>query len=156
MRAEHLLHGAPALFELRLGQVCQALRLDLEPLVDLLLRRDILIDVTCFVAQVQHHAIAHGLIVLVGVDVRPEDLDALLLILLEQRRAGETNQHRPRQQRLHRLVQFARLCAVAFIDENKHLAAGVEALRQITLDILDVGIDVLVAEFIARAELVNQ
>ena len=75
-RAQHLLHRAPALLELGLGDVGQALRLELEPLIDLGLRGDVLVDVARLVAQVEHDAVAHRLVVLVGVDVRAEDLDA--------------------------------------------------------------------------------
>ena len=73
---EHLLHRAPALLELGLGEVGQPLGLGLEPLVDLLLRGDALVDVARLVAQVEHHAVPHGLVELVGVDVAAEDLDA--------------------------------------------------------------------------------
>ena len=52
----------------------------LEPLVDLLLRRDVLVDVPRLVAQIQHDLVLHRLVELVGVDVAAEDLDALLLV----------------------------------------------------------------------------
>ena len=91
--AEHLLHRAPALLELGLGQIGQSLGLGLEPLVDLRLRGDVLVDVARLVAQIEHHAVLHRLVELVGVDVAAEDLDALLLVGLQQRRAGEADEH---------------------------------------------------------------
>ena len=94
-------------------------------------RGDVLVDVARLVAQVEHHAVAHRLVVLVGVDVRAEGLDAASLVVLEQRRAGEADQHRVRQQRLHRLVQLAGLGAVALVHEDEDLALGVEALGQV-------------------------
>ena len=137
---EDLLHRAPALLELRPGQVGQALGLDLEPLVDLGLRRDVLVDVAGLVAQIQHHAVLHRLVEFVGVDVRPKDLDALLLVLLQERRAGEADEHRPRQDGLHRLVQLAGLGAVALVHEHEEVALGMEILGQAALDLRDEGL----------------
>ena len=97
-------------------------------MIDLRLRRDLLVDVARFVAQVEHNAVAHRLVVLVGVDVWPEGLDAPPLVGSEQRGPGEADQHRPRQQRLHRIVELARLGAVALVNEDEDLALGVEAL----------------------------
>ena len=102
--AEHLLHGAPLLLELGAGKVRQPLSFGFEPLIHLLRRGEVLVDVAGLVAQVQHDAVPHGLVELVGVDVAAEDLEALLLVGLEQRRAGEADEHGPRQDRLHRLV----------------------------------------------------
>ena len=134
-RGEHLLHRAPALLELGLGDVGEPLGLQLEPLVHLRLRGDALVDVARLVAQVEHHAVAHRLVVLVGVDVGAEGLDAAALVALEQRRAGEADQHRAGQQRLHRLVQLARLGAVALVHEDEDLALGAKALGQVALDV---------------------
>jgi len=83
---QRLLYGAPALLELGLGEVGQPLGLQLEPLVDLRLRCDVLVDVARLVAQVQHHTVAHRLVVLVGMDVGAEGLDAAALVGLEQGR----------------------------------------------------------------------
>ena len=80
LAGEHLLHRAPALLELRLGQIGQPLGLGLEPLVDLRLGGDVLVDVPRLVAQVEHHPVLHRLVELVGVDVAAEDLDAPLLV----------------------------------------------------------------------------
>ena len=60
--------------------IVQSLGLGREPLVDLRLGGDVLVNVPRFVAQIQHYAVLHRLIELVGVDVAAEDLDALLLI----------------------------------------------------------------------------
>ena len=126
LAGQHLLHRAPALLELRLGQIGQALGLGLEPLVDLRLRGDALVDVPRLVAQIQHHPVLHRLVELVGVDVAAEDLDALLLVRLQQRRAGEADEHRARQDGLHRLVQLAGLGAVALVHEDEQVALGPE------------------------------
>ena len=66
--ADDLLHRAPALLQLGLGQVGHALGLELEPLVDLVGRGQVLVDVAGLVAQVEHHAVLDGLVELVGVD----------------------------------------------------------------------------------------
>ena len=157
LAGQHLLHRAPALLELRLGQIGQALGLGLEPLVDLRLRGDALVDVARLVAQVEHHAVLHRLVELVGVDVAAKDLDALLLVGLQQRRAGEADEHGVRQDRLHRLVQLAGLGAVALVHEDVEVALGLEAGRQGLLHLLDVAGDVadLFAVLLA-AELVDQ
>ncbi|MCY1298899.1 hypothetical protein D9M70_484080 [compost metagenome] len=126
---QHFLHGSPALLELGLGQIVQALGLGLEPLIDLLLRGDVLVDVAGLVAQVEHHAIGHRLIELVGVDVAAKHLDALLLVGLEQWRACEADKCRVGQDHLHGFVQFTRLGAVALVDEHIEIALGTEVWR---------------------------
>ena len=90
-------------------------------------------------------------------DVAAEDLDALLLVGLQQRRAGEADEHRVRQDGLHRLVQLAGLGAVALVHEDEEVALGREVRRQRLLQLLDVAGDVadLLAVFLA-AELVDQ
>ena len=157
LAAEHLLHRAPALLELRLGEIGQALGLGLEPLVDLCLRGDVLVDVARLVAQIEHHAVLHRLVELVGVDVAAEDFDALLLVGLQQRRAGEADEHGVRQDRLHGLVQVAGLRAVALVDEDEEIAFGLEVGRQGFLHFFDIAGDVadLFAVFLA-AEFVDQ
>ena len=54
----------------------------------------------------------------------------LLLVGLEQRRAGEADEHGVRQDRLHRLVQVAGLGAVALVDEDEEVALGRKSWRQ--------------------------
>jgi hypothetical protein len=76
------------------------------------------------------------------VDVAPEDLDALLLVGLEQRRAGEPDEDRAGQDGLHGLVQVAGLGAVALVDEHEQVALGLEALGQRLLQLLDEALDV--------------
>jgi hypothetical protein len=94
LAGEHPPHGPPLLLELVLGQIGEALGLGLEPLVDLGLVGQGLVDVPRLVAQVQHHALSHCLVELVGVDVGAEDLDAGLLVRLQQGRAGEADEER--------------------------------------------------------------
>ena len=141
LAGQHLLHRAPALLELRLGQVVQPLGLGLEPLVDLRLRGDVLVDVPRLVAQVEHHAVPHRLVELVGVDVAAEDLDALLLVGLQQRRAGEADEHRIRAG-----CAFIALCSspdwVRWHSSTKtiEVALGLEVRRQRFLQLLDVSL----------------
>ena len=151
-RAQDPLHRAPALLELGLSHIGQPTSLEVKPLIDLGLRGDVLVDVARLVAQVQHHAVAHCLVVLVGVDVRPEGFDTPLLVAFEQRRPGEADQHGSRQQRLHRVVELTGLGAVALIYEDKDIALGVEVFGQVAANVLDKFIDVA---FFGRAELVD-
>ncbi len=121
-RTEHVLHRAPLLFQFVLLPVVQPLGLGLEPCVDLVLRAKPLVDVAGLVDQVEHDLVLDRLAELVGVDVAAKDLQAGLLVLLQQRRAGEADEDGIRHDRLHQLVQPAALRAVAFVDEHEHLA----------------------------------
>ena len=114
--------------------VVQPLGLGVEPGVDLLLRAQPLVDVARLVDQVEHHLILHRLAELVGVDVAAEDFEAGLLVLLEQRRAGEADEDRVGQHRLHHAVQLAALGAVALVDEDENLAHRLARLRFQFLD----------------------
>ena len=60
------------------------------------------------------------------------------LSVFQQRRAGEADEHRARQDLLHRLVQLAGLCAVALVHEDEEIAFGFEVRRQSLLHLLDV------------------
>jgi hypothetical protein len=82
---QDLLHGAPALLELGLGEGGEPLGLGLEPLIDLGRRGDALVDVARLVAQVEDHAVLHGLVELVGVDVAPK---ISMLFFLSALRSG--------------------------------------------------------------------
>ena len=70
---------------------------------------------------------------LVGVDVAAEDFDAPLPVRLEERSAGEADEDPVRQNGLHRLVQFARLRAVALVHEDEQLALSVAIVRKVLL-----------------------
>ncbi len=145
------------MLQLCLGQVGQPFGFDLEPLVNLGLRHDVLVYVPRLVAQIQHHAIRHRLVKFVGVDVAAKDFDALFLVGFQQRCAGEADEHRVRQNRLHRLMQITGLRPVAFIHEHIQIALGHEILGQGFFHFLDVALDV--PHFLAvfpSAELVNQ
>jgi len=124
-----------------------------EPTIDLVLRGDVLVDVPRFVAQIQHDTVAHGFVVLVGVDVRAEGLDARLLVALQQRRSGETDQHRLGKHLPHGAVEFAGLGAVTFIDEDEDFAGGPEAARKLTTEIGEESIEIV---FIGGSEFVNE
>ena len=127
---EQLLHRGPLLFKLLLAQSGETLGLGVEPLIYLLLGFDSLIDIPRLVAQIQHHAITHRLVELVGVNVRAEYFDGFFLVQLHQRRAGKTDKQRLWQQALHGPMQLAGLGAVALIDKDKQLALGAEVRGQ--------------------------
>src|SRR5450755_899136 len=126
--ADHLLHGAPAFLEFGTGQIGHAIGLGLEPLVHLGGRGQALIDVAGFVAQVEHHAVIHGLVELVGVDETAERCQAGFFVRLEQGRASEPDEHRAGEQLLHGPVHNARLRPVRLVDEDEDIALGNEAL----------------------------
>ena len=86
-------------------------------------------------------------------DVGAEGLNAASLVLLEQRRAGEADQHSPRQQGLHGVVEFAGLGAVAFVHEDEDLAFRVKAFGQVAADVPDERVNVA---FLRGVELLHQ
>ena len=89
-------------------------------------------------------------------DVAAEDLDASLLVGLQQRRAGEADEHGVGQDGLHRLVQLARLGAVALVHKHVEVALGLETGGRAALQFLDVArVPDFLAVFLA-AELVDQ
>ena len=80
------------------------------------------------------------------------------LVGLEQRRAGEADEHRARQQLLHGVVHLAGLRAVSLVDEDEDVALGSEVLRDLRAQFLDelaVGLG-LVGLAVGAAELVDQ
>ena len=156
LRTQHLLHRAPALLELSLGDIGQPLGLALEPLVNPGLRGDVLVNIPRLVAQIEHYAVAGRLIVFVGVYIRSEYLDASALVGLEQRGSGETDQRRLGQECLHCLVQLAGLGAVALVHKDKDGPLGAEVWGQTLPDLCNVGVDILVAHPLRRTEFVDQ
>ena len=144
------LHGAPLAFQFALLPGGEVGRLGFKPLIHPLLRTQPLIDVTGFVHQIQHHLVFDAFAVLVGVDPAAEHLQAGGLVLLEQGRAGEADEHGLGQQRFHHAMQLATLGAVALIHEDEqlpHCRAG------LGLDLFEIGLKVV---DIAHAELVHQ
>ena len=119
--AEHLLQGAPMIFQLGLLPVVQSPGLGLKPGVDLLRRAEPLVDIPRLVDQVQYHPVCHALTEFVGVNVAAEDFPAGSAVLRQQRGAGEADEHRAGQQRLHHPVQLAALDAVTLVDEQEQL-----------------------------------
>ncbi len=89
-----------------------------------------LVNVPCFVAQVQHHAVGNGLVELVGVNVGAKDLYGLFLVLFHQRRASKADEHSAGQQLFHCLMQPAGLSAMALVYKNEQVAFGAEVLGQ--------------------------
>src|SRR5699024_7598048 len=125
----------PALLELVFTEIGHALGVDLEPLIDPLWAREFLLDVSSLVAKVQNHAIFNSLIEFVGVDVGAEGLNTGSLILLKKRCAGKADEHRIRQQFLHRTVKLAALGTVSLIDEDEEIAFRTEPLEQGLLEL---------------------
>ena len=109
-----------------------------------------MLDVACFIDQIEHHFVLHGLAEFVGVDVTAENFEARRLVLFEQRRAGETDEHGARQQCLHRLVQFAGLRAMALVHEDEQFA---DRRTRLLLQLLNEGVEILHA---LLAKLMNQ
>ena len=120
--AHQLLHRRPALAQDRLLEVVQALGLLLEPRVDGRLRGEPLRHVAGLVLQVEDDAVGHALVELVGVDVGAEDVPRHLLVLAQERRAGEADEDRALQPALHLLVHVAALGAVALVHEDVEAA----------------------------------
>ena len=149
-RTEHLLHRAPLLAQCGLLPVVQALRLGLEPSVHLLRRSQFLRNVARLIDKIENHLVLNRLAELVGVDVSAEHFEAGLLVLLQERRAGKADEHRARQQRLHRLVQLAALGAMALVHEDEQLA---DRRARLLLQFLDESIEIIHA---LLAELVDQ
>ena len=120
--------------------VVEALRLGLEPLVDLLLRAELLRDVARLVHQIEDRAVLHGLAELIGVDVPAEHLEARLTVLLEQRCPREADEDGTGQEDLHRLVQLAGLRAVALVHEHEQFPYGRAGLL---LQLFNEGVEVV-------------
>ena len=79
------------------------------------------------VLEVEDHAVGHALVELVGVDVGAEYVPRHLLVLAQERRAGEADEDRALQPALHLPVHVAALRAVALVHE--HVEAPVHRRR---------------------------
>ena len=64
-------------------------------------------------------------------NIAAKHLNALLLVRLEQRRAGKADEHRVGQQRGHGLMQVAALGAVAFVHKHVDVAFGLKVFGQV-------------------------
>ena len=73
--------------------------------------------------------VGHALVELVGVDVGAEDVPRHLLVLAQERRAGEADEDRALQPALHLLVHVAALGAVALVHEHVEAPAAPAAAR---------------------------
>ena len=156
LRTQDVPHRGPPLSQLVLCEIGQSLSLAFEPLVDLVLRRDSLINVTRLVTQIEHHSVAYGLVVLVGVDIWTERLDAALLVVLEEGCPGEADQHGVRQQGLHGAVKFSGLGPMALVHEDEDFARRVETAWEAAPDFPDVGLEFLITDLVGSTEFVNQ
>ena len=112
------------------GVIGKPARLGLEPSIHFVGRSQALVNVAGLVYQVQHHAIGHGLVVLVGVDVGAENLHRGLLVLSQQGCAGKADKHGVGENGFHGLVEFAALCAVRFVYKDEEFPLGAKVRRQ--------------------------
>ena len=131
-------HVRPGLAQHGLFVVVQATGLGGEPVVDLLRRAEVLGHVAGAVLEVEHHAVADGLVELVGVDVGAEDVAGGLLVFPQQGGAGEADEDGVGEPRLQLAVQGAALGAVALVDED--VEAAVDGGRRgvcVGFDLLD-------------------
>ena len=60
----------------------------------------------------------------IGMDVTAEDLDAALFVRSQEGGTSEADEHSSRQDRLHCLVEFSRLGAVAFVHKDEEVSLG--------------------------------
>ena len=125
---------APFLTQGLLLPVVQPLGFGVEPGVYFLVRSQALVDVARFIHQIEHDAVFHRLAEFIGMDVAAEDFQAGLLVLLEQRRAGEADEDGIGQHGLHHAVQLSGLGAVALVDKDENLAHRLAGLRFQFLD----------------------
>ena len=88
-------------------------------------------------------------------DIAAKDLDGLFLVLLQERRAGEADEHGLGQDGLHGLVQLAGLGAVTLIHKDKELALALEIAGQLALNIIDKAGGFLIL-ILAQTKLMNQ
>ena len=114
-------------------------------------------NIAAFVTQVKNHVVAHTFIKFICMDVASENFQTRLLVFLQKRRAGKAHENRLRHQSRHRLVQLARLCAVALIHEYNEIAFHAKVRRERILDFFQELLVIAVSNFTATtSELVNQ
>ena len=133
----------------------QAPRFLLKPQIDFILAGQILVNIPRFIAQVENYAVSHTLIKFIGVDVCAEGFNAGLLVSLQQRSPGKANQDSVRHQHLYRLMKFAGIGTVAFINKGDDVAFRLEVLRQVFQQFFAVLVDIRLASGV-MAVLVNE
>ena len=150
-------HIRPAGFQFRFSDRRHATRFQIKPFINLFAGAQILWNIAAFVTQVKNHVIAHTFVEFVCMDVASENFQTRLLVFLQKRRAGKAHENRLRHQSRHRLVQLARLCAVALIHEYNEIAFHAKVRRERILDFFQELLVIAVSNFTATAsELVNQ
>src|ERR1700730_7023576 len=150
LSAEHVLHRAPLLFQVVPLPVVESLRFGFKPGINLVLGAEGLIDVPSLINEIEHNLVFHRLTEFVGMDVAAKDLQAGLLILLEQGRAGEADKDSGGHHRLHYAMQLAALSTVTFVYKDEHLSYRFAWLR---FQLLNKSIEVV---YLLPAKLVDQ
>ena len=89
-------------------------------------------------------------------DVGAESLNTGGLVLLEKRCAGKADEHRIRQQFLHRTVKLAALCTVSLIDEDEEIALQSEPLEQGLLELTNEVFGLALILLVITPELMHQ
>ena len=133
----------------------QTLSFLLKPQIDLILAGQILVNIPRLIAQVKNHAVSHTLIKFIGVDVCAEGFNAGLLVSLQQRSPGKANQDSVWHQHLYRLMKFAGIGTVTFVNKGYNVAFRLEVLRQIFQQFFAVLVDIRLAASVMTV-LVNE
>src|ERR1700730_18235279 len=140
LSAEHVLHRAPLLFQLVPLPVVESLRFGFKPGINLILRAKALIDVPSLINEIEHNLIFHRLTEFVGMDIAAKNLQAGLLILLEQWCAREADKDSVGHHRLHHTMQFAALSSMAFVYKDEHLS---HRLAWLSFQLLNESVEVI-------------
>ena len=101
-------------------------------MVDFFRTGEFLIDVAGLVAQIQRYAVSDGFVELVGVDVGAENFQTGALVGFQERRSGEANQRGVGHEQTNRLVKFAGIGAVAFVNEGDNVSLGLVIFRKVS------------------------
>ena len=150
-------HIRPTGFQFCLRDRRHATSFQIKPFINLFARAEILRNIAAFVTQVKNHVIAHTFVEFVCMNVASKNFQTRLLVFLQKWRAGKAHENRLRHQSRHRLVQLARLRAVALIHEYDKITFHAEVRRQRILDFFQELFVITVSNFTATAtELVNQ
>ena len=150
-RTVYLLHRAPLLFELCLSTRGKASGLYIKPLVNTILRRQILGNITILIAQIQYDTIGHAFVIFIRVDVCTENFDTNLFISFQQRSTGKSNKHCVWHNDLHRRMKFTGLRSVTFINKYHKISLCLEIGRERGFQLFDILIVVIFCCFATTA-----
>lgn len=126
----------PICFEFCFCSGGQANGFCLKPCVDSILRGHALRHISGLVPQIQHNAVSNTFVELVGMDISAEGFQTGLFVLLQKRRARETDKDGIGKDRLHGRVELAGLSAVALIHKHHNITLCGKILGQCVFQIL--------------------